>query len=88
MTYYDQVIEAAAFLMTGLRSLKPRIGPQIGIVLGSGLGAVANAVTDPILIPYAEIPHFPQSTVEGHSGSRSSSCRAAFIITRATRRIK
>jgi purine-nucleoside phosphorylase len=64
MTYYDQVIEAAAFLMTGLRSLKPRIG----IVLGSGLGAVAGAVTDPIVIPYAEIPHFPQSTVEGHSG--------------------
>jgi purine-nucleoside phosphorylase len=64
MTYYDQVIEAAAFLMTRLRSLKPRIG----IVLGSGLGAVAGAVTDPIVIPYAEIPHFPQSTVEGHSG--------------------
>jgi purine-nucleoside phosphorylase len=37
-------------------------------VLGSGLGAVAGAVTDPIVIPYAEIPHFPQSTVEGHSG--------------------
>jgi purine-nucleoside phosphorylase len=68
MTYYDQVIEAAAFLMTGLRSLKSRVGPQIAIVLGSGLGAVADAVTDPILIPYSEIPHFPQSTVEGHSG--------------------
>ena len=64
MTYYDQVIEAAAFLMTGLRSLKPRIG----IVLGSGLGAVAEAVEDPILVPYADIPHFPQSTVAGHSG--------------------
>jgi purine-nucleoside phosphorylase len=68
MTYYDQVIEAAAFLKSKLGSLTPRIGPQIGIVLGSGLGAVADAVADPIFISYAEIPRFPQSTVEGHSG--------------------
>jgi purine-nucleoside phosphorylase len=64
MTYFDQVSEAAAFL-------KSRIGspdPAIGIVLGSGLGAVADAVTNPVFIPYAEIPHFPQSTVVGHSG--------------------
>jgi purine-nucleoside phosphorylase len=37
-------------------------------VLGSGLGAVADAVTDAVVVPYAEIPHFPQSTVVGHSG--------------------
>jgi purine-nucleoside phosphorylase len=64
MTYYDQVAEAAAFL-------KPKLGssaPLVGIVLGSGLGAVADAVTDPAIVPYGEIPHFPQSTVEGHSG--------------------
>ena len=64
MTYFDQVSEAAAFLKAGLGSLTPKIC----IVLGSGLGAVADAVADPILIPYAEIPHFPQSTVAGHSG--------------------
>ena len=29
---------------------------------------LADAVADPIVIPYGEIPHFPQSTVEGHSG--------------------
>ncbi len=64
MTYYDQVAEAAAFL-------KPKLGspaPLVGIVLGSGLGAVADAVADPVIVPYGEIPHFPQSTVEGHSG--------------------
>jgi len=44
------------------------VSPRIGIVLGSGLGAVADAVIDPIQLPYAEIPHFPRSTVEGHSG--------------------
>ncbi len=64
MTYFDQVSEAAAFLKSRLGSLTPKIG----IVLGSGLGAVADAVTNPVFIPYAEIPHFPQSTVVGHSG--------------------
>ncbi len=64
MSYYDQVIEAAAFLRPKLGSLDPRVG----IVLGSGLGAVAEAVIDPVIVPYAEIPHFPCSTVEGHSG--------------------
>ena len=64
MTYFDQVSEAAAFVRERLGSLSPKIG----IVLGSGLGAVADAVAEPVIIPYGEIPHFPQSTVEGHSG--------------------
>jgi len=64
MTYYDQVAEAAAFLKNRLGALKPRVG----IVLGSGLGAAAEAVADAVVVPYREIPHFPQSTVEGHSG--------------------
>jgi purine-nucleoside phosphorylase len=42
--------------------------PRIGIILGSGLGAFASQVVDAVAIPYAEIPHFPQSTVVGHSG--------------------
>jgi purine-nucleoside phosphorylase len=64
MNYYDQVAEAAAFLKAKLGAL----APLVGIVLGSGLGAVADAVADPVIVPYGEIPHFPQSTVEGHSG--------------------
>jgi purine-nucleoside phosphorylase len=64
MTYYDQVAEAAAFLKARLGSR----APLVGIVLGSGLGAVVGAVADPAIVPYGEIPHFPQSTVEGHSG--------------------
>jgi purine-nucleoside phosphorylase len=64
MTYYDQVSEAATFL----RGKQGALHPRIGIVLGSGLGAVADAVTNPVATPYAQIPHFPQSTVEGHSG--------------------
>ncbi len=64
MTYYDQVAEAAAFVQARLGALAPRVG----MVLGSGLGAAADAVADAVYVPYQEIPHFPQSTVEGHSG--------------------
>jgi len=64
MTYFDQVIEAATFLQGRLGLLEPRIG----IVLGSGLGAVADSVAEPVVIPYSQISHFPQSTVAGHSG--------------------
>jgi purine-nucleoside phosphorylase len=64
MTYFDQVAEAA----TSLKSRLGALAPRLGIVLGSGLGAVAGAVADPIVVPYSGIPHFPQSTVEGHSG--------------------
>lgn len=62
--YFDQVSEAAAWLRSKLGARRPKLG----IVLGSGLGAVADAVEDAVIVPYAEIPHFPQSTVEGHSG--------------------
>jgi purine-nucleoside phosphorylase len=44
------------------------ITPAIGIILGSGLGNFATQVESATRIPYAEIPHFPRSTVEGHSG--------------------
>lgn len=43
--------------------------PAIGIILGSGLGSFATQVEHALCIPYAEIPHFPRSTVEGHSGN-------------------
>jgi purine-nucleoside phosphorylase len=64
MTYFDKVTEAADFLKESLGPLAPRIG----IVLGSGLGAVGDAVEEPVTVDYADIPHFPQSTVIGHAG--------------------
>ena len=45
------------------------VTPRVGIILGSGLGAFAAQVESPTIIPYATIPHFPQSTVPGHSGN-------------------
>jgi purine-nucleoside phosphorylase len=41
---------------------------RVLIVLGSGLGPLADEVRDPVYIPYADVPHFAQSTVPGHSG--------------------
>lgn len=42
--------------------------PEIGLILGSGLGALGDEVENPIVVPYEQIPNFPQSTVEGHAG--------------------
>jgi purine-nucleoside phosphorylase len=42
--------------------------PTIALVLGSGLSGLADAITDADAIPFADIPHFPVSTVAGHHG--------------------
>jgi purine-nucleoside phosphorylase len=42
--------------------------PELGIVLGSGLAALAEAVENPDFIPFHDIPNFPVSSVQGHSG--------------------
>ena len=60
---YARAVEAVTFIRSQTSVL-----PTIGIILGSGLGNFASHVTDPTRIPYTEIPHFPRSTVEGHSG--------------------
>ncbi|MDQ7822700.1 MAG: purine-nucleoside phosphorylase [Candidatus Eremiobacteraeota bacterium] len=53
-----------------LAFIKSRTGfsPQFGMILGSGLGELADEVEAVAKIPYAEIPHFPVSTVAGHEG--------------------
>ncbi len=43
--------------------------PTIGLVLGSGLGVLAESLGRPTIVPYAEIPGWPQSTVHGHQGN-------------------
>jgi purine-nucleoside phosphorylase len=42
--------------------------PEVGIILGTGLGSLANDVETEKSIDYKNIPHFPVSTVESHSG--------------------
>ncbi|MDR2791533.1 MAG: purine nucleoside phosphorylase I, inosine and guanosine-specific [Tannerellaceae bacterium] len=48
--------------------------PVQAVILGSGLGALAERLTVPVTIPYAEIPHFPTSTVDGHKGCLLCGC--------------
>lgn len=51
--------------------LKQRLGnfvPDTAIILGSGLGDVVSAIKNPIIIPYADVPYFPHTTVSGHKG--------------------
>jgi purine-nucleoside phosphorylase len=42
--------------------------PQVGLILGSGLGGLADLVEQADFVQYADIPHWPKSTVKGHSG--------------------
>ena len=42
--------------------------PEVGIILGTGLGGLVEHIEIVASIPYSEIPNFPVSTVEGHSG--------------------
>jgi len=50
--------------------IKKRIktSPKTGIILGTGLGNLVTQLTNTLEIPYEQIPNFPVSTVEGHSG--------------------
>ncbi len=63
MSFYDEVQEAAAYCRALIKE-----EPRIGIILGSGLGALAEEMEETAAVPYAEIPHFPVSTVAGHAG--------------------
>jgi purine-nucleoside phosphorylase len=42
--------------------------PEILLVLGSGLGHLADAVADPVVVPFAELPGYPTTSVVGHAG--------------------
>lgn len=48
---------------------KSKIKPKIAIILGTGLGRLAEDIGEKENIPYSEIPNFPLSTVQGHSGN-------------------
>lgn len=42
--------------------------PDVAIILGTGLGDLVKEIDDRREISYSDIPNFPISTVEGHSG--------------------
>lgn len=60
----EKINETAAFIQSKVQDM-----PKTAIILGTGLGALVDYIEDKQFIPYSEIPNFPVSTVEGHSGN-------------------
>jgi purine-nucleoside phosphorylase len=63
MDYLKQIQEAVTFIQQVHSS-----PVSIGIILGTGLGSLGNQIETECEIDYKDIPHFPLSTVESHSG--------------------
>lgn len=59
----EKVREAATFLASKLKH-----PPETGVITGTGLGEAVGPLDDALTMNYADIPHFPVSTVVGHSG--------------------
>lgn len=59
----QKIQETAEFLRGRITTV-----PETAIILGTGLGSLVNEITDKYEIEYKDIPNFPLSTVEGHSG--------------------
>ena len=59
----EKIQETADFLRE-----KMHTSPETAIILGTGLGSLVHEITDKYEISYKDIPNFPVSTVEGHSG--------------------
>ncbi len=63
MTYLKKAKSAAAFIQSQVSQTADTL-----VILGSGLGGFTAILEEPVAIPYSQIPYFPVSTVEGHSG--------------------
>lgn len=61
---YSRAGETAEFIRA-----KIKLQPAIALVLGSGLGGFADELTDRMVIPYSQIPHFPTTSAIGHAGN-------------------
>ncbi|EPV43567.1 purine nucleoside phosphorylase [Streptococcus agalactiae GB00899] len=63
MTLLEKINETRDFLQA-----KGVTAPEFGLILGSGLGELAEEIENPIVVDYADIPNWGQSTVVGHAG--------------------
>lgn len=61
---WNQVQTTADFIKS-----KTNFSPEYAVILGSGLGSFVDDISVEYTLPYGEIPNFPVSTVEGHSGA-------------------
>ena len=59
----EKIKESAEYIASKVKDM-----PKTAVILGTGLGELVNHIEITETIPYSEIPNFPVSTVEGHSG--------------------
>lgn len=60
---YDQIQDAVNVIKQQWETV-----PKVGLILGTGLGGLSEEIAADVVLPYEEIPHFPHSTVESHTG--------------------
>jgi len=63
MKLYDKIQEATQHIQQQIK-----VKPSVGVICGTGMGELGDKPTDLLKVPYAQIPHFPVSTVESHKG--------------------
>ena len=62
------MLEQIEFSTKNILDKTQNFRPDLGIILGTGLGGLVKEIIVQFVIPYKDIPYFPLSTVEGHSG--------------------
>lgn len=60
---YKKIVETTEFIHDAVP-----FKPEVGVILGTGLGGLVNEIDVKYELNYSEIPNFPVSTVESHSG--------------------
>ncbi|KAL3080060.1 hypothetical protein niasHT_034618 [Heterodera trifolii] len=66
-TNFDHLVRLSELIrsMADLGTLQP----EFGIICGSGLGAIADQMEGARILPFSEVPGFPQPSVIGHKGN-------------------
>ena len=66
----NDALHSLGRIMAAVTAIRSRYtgSPDVAIILGTGLGALGREIAVEVSIDYAEIPGFPLSTVESHSG--------------------
>lgn len=60
---WTRIQEATAFLRD-----RTDLTPEVGLILGTGLGGLADSIEAVARVPYGDVPHFVNSTVQSHHG--------------------
>jgi purine-nucleoside phosphorylase len=61
------LVEQVAEAVSAVRE-RSSLTPRVALILGSGLGELANEIESACVVPYADVPNFAISTVQGHAG--------------------